>query len=446
MTVRVRLALTYVAAMLLTLALVGTLVWWQMGTALRSALDQTLETRAAAVLSAFENSGQSGLQDGDVGSSVGVFVAIFDGARRIVDASPGVPAGLLPPPGGTRVSETILGSAAYALHTVAGGPDVVVVAGSSLAPIAATLDGLARILAVVGTLAVGVAVVGGWWIAGRALRPVALITDQARLINAAHIDRRLPVPLRRDELQELATTLNGMIDRVAQALHSQRRFVAAASHDLRTPIAALRAELELAEHPSTTAAELRAAVHAAHADAVRLGDLASGLLDLVGADADGRLLVRTPVRMDLVLESVIRHADPVARQHEVEITSRASAGVVRVDRVRIEQAITNLVVNAVAYGPRGGVVEIEMRVEVPLPGAADQRPQLAIDVLDQGPGVPAEVSETLFEPFHRGPNATTAGSGLGLASAAAAVRAHDGTIGAEPRSGGGTRFWIRLPS
>ncbi len=445
MTVRVRLACTYVAAMLLTLALVGTLVWWQMGAALRSALDQTLETRAAAVLSAIENNGQSGLQDGDVGGSSGVFVAIFDRSGRIVDASTGAPHGLRPPPPDAHASETILGSATYALHTVAGGPDLIVVAGSSLASITATLDGLARVLAVVGGLAVGAALAGGWWIAGRALRPVALITDQARLINAAHIDRRLPVPFRHDELQELATTLNGMLDRVAQALHSQGRFVAAASHDLRTPIAALQAELELAQHPETTAVELRAAVRAAHADAVRLGDLASGLLDLAAADADGRRLVRVAVRMDLLLESVARRASPVARQRDVEVTHRASSRVVRIDRVRIEQALTNLVVNAVTYGPRGAVVEVEARLEEQRLRGADQGPQLVIDVLDRGPGVPAEVVRSLFEPFHRGPNATATGSGLGLASAAAAVRAHHGTIGSEPRTGGGTRFWIRLP-
>ena len=237
-----------------------------------------------------------------------------------------------------------------------------------------------------------------------------------------------------------------MLDRVADALRRQRTFVAAASHDLRTPIAALQAELELAEDSRTPEEDLRHAVSAAHADAVRLGELAAALLDLATVDADGRSLVRSPVRIDELLESVARRVQPFARAHGTRVTQTVPHRLVRIDRVRLERALTNLIVNAITYGPPGGEVEVLGEFDTVLePGSDESATQLLIEVLDRGPGIPPEFASRLFEPFHRGPNAVGPGNGLGLATAAAAVRAHHGSIGFEPRSGGGTRFWIRLP-
>lgn len=114
--------------------------------------------------------------------------------------------------------------------------------------------------------------------------------------------------------------------------------------------------------------------------------------------------------------------------------------------MRLEQALTNLLVNAITYGPPAAEVEVRAHFDsVDRPGGEEAGTVLSIDVLDRGPGIPAEFAGKLFEPFHRGPNAVGPGTGLGLATAAAAIRAHHGSIGFEPRSGGGTRFWIRLP-
>lgn len=446
MTIRSRLALIYVGAIAVTIGLVGVLVWWQLGTALRSALDQTLATRAAAALTGFENNGQSGLQEGDAAGPPGVFVVVLDGRGQVLDATTGVPAGFVGPAAGLTTADVVAGGSTYATSTVTGDGGLRVVAGSDLTAISATLDRLARSLIVVGALAAIASLAGGWWIAGRALRPVALITAEASQISAVDIERRLPVPSRNDELRALATTLNAMLDRVADAIRRQRTFVAAASHDLRTPIAALQAELELAEDARTTDEELRVAVRAAHGDAVRLGDLATALLDLAAADANGRALVRSPVRADLLVESVVRRVAPVAQARDVSLSRSAPGRLIRVDRVRLEQALTNLVVNAVTYGPEHGEVGIHARFDdVADPAPNQTETLLTIEVLDRGQGVPAEFAERLFEPFHRGPNATGAGTGLGLATAAAALKAHHGAIGCEPRPDGGTRFWIRLP-
>ncbi len=447
MTVRLRLALNYVAAIALTVVLVAALTWWQFDAALRASLNQTLEASAAAVATSLENNGQSGLQESNTGGPPGVFVVIFDAGGALVDSSAGAPPSLvLPSPaaGAHAVTSRGVDFAVYAVKSPGGG---MVVAGSSLASIDATEERLAQSLLAVGALAAFASLAGGWWLARRALRPVAQITAEAERIGAADIERRLPVPRQHDELWALATTLNEMLERVGRAIGRQRSFVAAASHDLRTPIAALRAELELAQDPRTTEAELREAVRAAHADTIRLGELASALLDLAAADADGRELVRTPVSPEDLLESVVRRVEPLARERGVRIDASAPDVIVRVDRVRLEQALSNLVANAIAYGPPGGTVEVIASLDAGEPETPRGTPaRLTIEVLDRGPGLPPELATGRFEPFRRGPNAVGPGAGLGLATAAAAVRAHRGTIESEPRAGGGTRFRIHLPA
>ncbi len=466
MTIRAQLTLGYAAAIAATLALAGLLAWWQTGVALRASLDQTLATRAADVATSLENTGQVGLQQGDI-DAPGVFTIITDAAGHLVDASADAPAGLpLPAPGTSRVAHQA--GVTYVLRAVAAPGGGLVVAGSSLAPIERDQASLAAVLTGVGLAAGLLSLIGGWWLAGRALRPVAALTQEAAAIGTADLDRRLPEPATADELGRLARTLNGMLDRLERGVRAQRTFVASASHDLRSPLAALRAELELADRPDADAAALRAALRAAHTDAVRLGDLATALLELATAEPDGRTLARAPVPVATLLDAVVARAAPLAAERQVRVQVTAGEGVVEVDRVRLEQAVGNLLVNAIRYGPRGAVVEVRAETqETPVwatgsasgggsgrPGglagptaAADHTAArvLLLEVLDRGPGLPDQVREHLFEPFQRGPNAAGPGVGLGLATAAAAVRAHHGTLGAEPREGGGTRFWLRIP-
>ncbi|MGK2849696.1 MAG: HAMP domain-containing sensor histidine kinase [Candidatus Limnocylindrales bacterium] len=445
MTIRMRLAVAYVLAIIATVTLVGVTVWWQMGGALREAVQQSLQERAAAVLSGFENDGSGGLQEGDFGTP-GVFVTVLDRAGAIIDASPGAPAGL-PVPLTTGASDASVDGRRFLLFTVRGG-DVTVITGTGSEALGLTLDRLAWSLLMVGGAAALASMLGGWILAGRALRPVVALAGEAERIDTIDLDRRLHVPAERDEVQALAVTLNRMLARVASAVRQQRAFLAAASHDLRTPIAALQAELDLARHPATTDLELRRAVEAAHGDAVRLGDLATALLDLAALDGEGRALVRTPVRIDEFMASVARHVEPLARQRGVRIATEAPGRIVRVDRVRLGQAITNLVINAIAYGPAGGTVDVVARVTpVDGSGGPTTSAMLRIEVMDRGVGLPAEVvSSDLFQPFRRGPNAVGVGSGLGLATAAAAITAHHGSIGYEKRPGGGATFWVVVPA
>lgn len=440
MSLRARLTFFYAASVAALLLLLGVLAWWQLGVGLRDALNSQLQARAAefgSLTSGAGSDGQQGLQEGDV-AHPGTFAVVFDAAGALVESSAGAPPGIRPATG-----DASIGGRAYLLYRapLATGE---VITGASLEPIAATQESLARLLAVLGLLAVAGSLAGGWWLAGRALQPVGVLIDQAATFGPDDLDRRLDEPRRRDELGRLARTLNTMLDRVADGVRRQRAFVAAASHDLRTPITALRAELDLADQADADEAELRQAIRAAHGDAVRLGDLANALLDLASAESGGRTLLRERVATDELLAGVVLRLEPVARLHGSTVELAAPADEVTVDRVRLEHAIGNLVTNAIQYGPAGGTVEIRARVE-PSAGVATS-PHLVVEVLDRGPGVRRDEVEHLFEPFARGREAGGDGRGLGLATATAAVRAHGGEIGVEPREGGGSCFWISVPA
>ncbi len=231
-----------------------------------------------------------------------------------------------------------------------------------------------------------------------------------------------------------------MLERVAHAAGQQRDFVAAASHDLRTPISALRAELELADRPDATEAELRAAVRAAHSDAGQLAKLATELLAQAMAPADHAAVVRLQVRVDEVLRSSVHHVESAARVRGVRIDAQSTIEQVRLDPLRMEHALVNLLDNAVRHSPPGAVVDASARV---LTRAG--RSRLVIRVLDRGPGLPPGPSELLFQRGYRGLDPRGDGVGLGLANARDSVRAHGGAIGARDRPGGGAEFWITVP-
>lgn len=434
MSIRLRLALTYAAALAVTMAVAGFVVWWQVGGALQASLQATLETRAMGTLTTLENNGQAGLQEGDA-SSTGTFTAVFRGNGALLDASANAPLPLKP-----AVGFVTLNGTGYLLRQDVAPSGQIVVTGADTAPLTAARDELARSMLLAAAAAGAVSVALGSWLAGRALRPVDAMTHEASALGTHDLAWRLPEPRRNDELGRLARTLNAMLDRVAHAAGQQRDFVAAASHDLRTPISSLRAELELADRPETTEAELRAAVGAAHSDAGRLAKLASELLEQAMAPADHTVLVCRLVRVDEVVRSSVHHVESAARVRGVRIDVRSTLAQVRLDPLRMEHALVNLLDNAVRHSPPGAVVDASARVL-----SREGRARLVIRVLDRGPGLPPGPPEILFQRGYRGLDPRGDGVGLGLANARDSVRAHGGAIGARDRPGGGAEFWITLP-
>ena len=434
MSIRARLAATYGIGLAAVLVLVGVVVWWQMGVALRGSLETTLQTRATGIITSLENAGQSGLQETDR-AAPGVFAALFSPTGSTIDQSADTPAGIRPLAG----VQSIAGhDYLVAVQTASSG--TLVVTGADLRPVTDAQAALARLLAAVGALVGVVSVAVVWILARRALRPIDALIVGAAEIGPDDLARRLPTSARRDEVGRLTLTLNGMLDRIADSVERQRLFVAMASHELRTPLAALRTELELADRDDATPDEYRSAIRDAQADAIRLGGLSTSLLELAASAVDVRALARSRVVLQDLVAGVVRGLDALARQNGSQIVVAAAQASVSVDRVRIEQALANLVTNALVHGGRGGTVEVHATIADGLPART-----LTVEVLDRGPGLRGVPADRLFEPFQRDARSEHPGAGLGLATVATAIRAHDGTYGAEDRVGGGARFWFTVP-
>lgn len=434
MSIRSRLALSYGAGLLLTLLIVGLFVWLEMGAALQSSLETTLRTRASGVLATVENVGQAGLQETDQ-LAPGVFAAVFAADGTLVDASADAPGGLRPTDGFFSAA-----GRQYLVRTQTAPDGSIVVTGADLRPMADSQAALARLLLGVG-LSVGLAsLLGGWFLAGRALRPVDRLIDDADTLGPGDLDRRLSPPARMDEVGRLTLTLNRMLDRIADSVERQRLFVAMASHELRTPLTALRAELEIADRADAGIHEYRDALREAQGDALRLTSLATSLLELATTHEDAGSIVRAPINLRRLATSVARSSAPLARQRATTVRLDVPDAVVWVDRTRIEHALGNLLSNALTYSGPAGHVEVHCRIE----GTGRSR-ELTIEVLDRGPGLGDDQPDGLFAPFQRGSHASGTGSGLGLATVASAIRAHGGQFGAANRVGGGARFWFRVP-
>lgn len=458
--IRARLTIWYGAALAGTVLALGLMVWLISAAMMRASLDEALQVQAADVRAGMDRAENVVVTRLDP-ARPGIFTAIFGAGDRLRLHSPGIPGGLRLPPSGTSTERAAPGGASYALLAEPGPDGQTIVVGSSLAEVDRNLGNLAILLIGIGAAGFVASLAGGWLLSGRALDPVERLTREATMIGAADLDRRLRQPERLDEIGRLAKTLNGMLDRVAESVRRERAFISAASHDLRTPIAAIRTELELAERAPDDRAALLAAIRVAHADAVRLSNLAADLLGLAEAEATGRELVRQPVAVDELVEGAITRVQPLAAERSIRVHLGAYPAIVEVDRVRLEQALVNLLSNAIREGPSGSLVEVVAevrpppRIEVGSRGGSEPRrgadrnpPRTTLDiaVLDRGPGVSEQVRPVLFVPFASRARGRPDGTGLGLATAAAAVRAHGGEIGYEDRPGGGAKFWLRVPA
>jgi heavy metal sensor kinase len=311
--------------------------------------------------------------------------------------------------------------------------DYTVLVGASLQARDDTLASLARILLIGGPIALLVATAAGYWVATAALRPVDSMRRRAMEITHRDPDQRLPIAGADDEISELGRTLNEMLARLSAALARERRFVADASHELRTPLAILRAEVDLALESGADPEELRAALLSVGEEADRLAQLAEDLLVVARAE-EGRLPVA--IREINVAELARRINSRFAgsgRERSLEVD--ADGLVVRGDPLRLEQALSNMIDNALRYGDE------PVRIE-----GVRRAGQTELHVLDHGPGFPPEILDRAFDRFARADQSTSrGGAGLGLSIVEAIALAHGGSAGARNRPGGGADVWLSIP-
>jgi two-component system, OmpR family, sensor kinase len=316
----------------------------------------------------------------------------------------------------------------------------VVQVGESLARIDSAMRAIAFDWLLIAPFALALSALGGYWLAARAFRPIDRLTAAAHQIEAEDLHRRVPVPRTADEVQRLALTFNEMIARLEDAFARQRRFVADASHELRTPVAAIRSLTDVALAEPASADEYAAVLRDVNAETERLGSLIADLLALARADDGQTRIEREPVRLDVLASEVAAIAEPLAAERGITLETRASQPVTIVgDEPRLIQAVMNLLDNALAYTDPGGSVTVEVAA---VNGAA------LVRVRDCGIGIAPEDLPHIFERFYRADPARdrhATGSGLGLAIADWAIQAHDGAIAAESEPGAGTTFTIELP-
>jgi two-component system OmpR family sensor kinase len=444
--IKARLTLAFALAMVVLLCGAGLLVYKHVGDDLARSLDQSLRSRAQDLSALVSDGGSVEGTSGTLVEQGESYAQVVDADGRVTDAT--TPLGdvpLLTPDELARARraplftnrDTVPGLDEPSRVLAVPVEGQVLVVGATAENRAETLDSLRTAFLVGGPIALLLASLGGFALASAALRPIEAMRRRAEEISASSIHERLPVPRSHDEVTRLAETLNEMLARIDDGLTRERRFVADASHELRTPLALLKTELELALRPGRSPEELRQAIGSAAQESDRLGRIADDLL-LLARSEQGRLPLRLePLDMRDVLEDVAARFGGRAAAEGRTISVQGATPVVTADRLRLEQALRNMVDNAFRYGSG----DIRLVTET-------RNGSVEVHVLDDGPGFPAEFLDHAFERFSRGDDSGAGidadGSGLGLAIVDTIAGAHGGTASAANRPEGGADVWLTL--
>ena len=449
--IRVRVTAAFAVAMAIVLAATGWFLYARLDSHLAATLDRELSVRADDLGAVVGRPGISlanarGVRLIERGES---YAQLLAPSGRVLDAT--TPLGGSPLLNAAELSATshhplfanrgpVPGldepSRLLATPVVRDGRQSVLVVGLTRQDSVETLARLRDELVIAGPVALLLASIVGYALAGLGLRPVESMRRRAAAISAERPGERLPVPATGDELQRLAETLNEMLGRLESALEHEREFVADAGHELRTPLALLRTELELALRHAQSHDELEEAVRLSVAEVDRLAQLAEALLLIARSDRGELPLQLERLDASALFESVVNRfawrAEETGRSLAVEPAPAVQIGG---DRLRLEQALGNLVDNALRHG------DGDVRLVAKTVGGS-----VELHVIDQGAGFPPEFLDHAFSRFARASEARAGGgSGLGLAIVLVIAKAHDGAAAAVNLEARGADVWLSLP-
>ena len=458
LSIRTRLALIYTGLLAAALVVFGTGMYLVLRDQLESSFDAGLlanaEHAAGALAQDVDAAGQLRPSDRLIQqfASTGGRVVVLDaGGALLVDSSPAGTTALSITPADVLAADRH----AHEIRQLSANGDVLrltlepinladgtragyVAWADSTGPLQDVLATVSGALIVGGAVVVGLALVVGLVLAKRALAPVADVTETARAISlSGDFAARVEGGQRGDEVGELAVAFNEMLEALEQNHQALQRFLGDASHQLRTPLTTVRANLDLAERPGLPPDERPAILADARDEAERMGRLIGDLLSLARAESGARLEF-APVELDAVLVESVRRERQAAPHVRMTVESVEPA-VVEGDRDRLRELIGILLDNAARYTPAGGKVAAALEVRN---GVA------IIRVTDTGIGLDETDRERLFERLYRGSRAREmreSGTGLGLAIAHWIVESHAGTIELVSRDGGGTVATVELP-
>lgn len=471
--IRVRLTAWYAAALAVAMLVLSTVTYVSMRQTLFADFDRDLKQNTQALAERLDHEFQEGDSARDASASLvrkslfhnlslevhaddGSIVAASDELEglRLADgldlaSAPALRTGI----GRYRLAASPLDSAGVELATVGvrhptDGRTYVLVAGAGRSGVEAALGALRRPALALVPLLLALAAAGGWWLARRALSPVAAMAEQARQMGADRLGERLVVANPDDELGALAKTFNELLDRLQSAFDRTTQFMADASHEVRTPIGVIRSGAAVALTPPVTLDECVETLEIIADQTGRMSRLVDDMFFLARADAGAREVdARESVDLKDLVASCLRTAAPLAAERGVDLAGNDApvpSAVCFGDRARLEQMLMNLIVNGINHVRQGDAVRIALRCsDEPQPGA------LCIEVRDNGPGIPADQRESVFERFRRldpSRSRDTGGSGLGLPIARWIAKAHGGSLSLTEAEGGGCVFTVTLPA
>jgi heavy metal sensor kinase len=321
-----------------------------------------------------------------------------------------------------------------------GGMEYLAVVIQPLDEVVADVAVLHRVLLVGLPLLIGLAGIGGYWLTRRNLAPLASMAEQARSISHSNLETRLEIGQAAEELAVLSVSFNELLSRLDQSFEHMRRFVADASHELRTPVAIIRGEADVALSSDRSATEYRQTLAVILDESRRLSRLVDDLLNLARADAGRVRLQVTEFYLNDLLAECCRSEQTLASARGVVLECRADGDVAfRGDEELVHRMVRNLIDNAIRYTPEGG------RVTVVLETAADR---VLVRVSDTGAGIAPAALPHLFERFYRADKARSrqdGGFGLGLAIVKWIAESHRGTVAVESTVGEGSTFTVTVP-
>jgi signal transduction histidine kinase len=285
---------------------------------------------------------------------------------------------------------------------------------------------------------------GGWFFSGSALNPIKHIVAKARSINPSNLAERLPVPSVDDEVRQLSSTLNDLLERIQKAFDSQERFIADVSHEMKTPLAILRGELDLVKEKSDSP-EVKSYLDSAEQEIAQISELVQNLLLLARVDAGVSCLSQSAVRIDEMVLDTTASVEPLAKSagkrisiNFVENSDKSGQFLVKGDSGLLQCLTKNLIENAIKYSNCEDIIDLEV---------VDEESSVILFVKDKGRGIPDTEKLRIFERFYRGESVRgeTRGSGLGLHLAERIADIHGGHISVDSEFGRGTTFRVELP-
>jgi heavy metal sensor kinase len=319
-------------------------------------------------------------------------------------------------------------------------PQFFIEVGESMAPALSELQRLLVTLGLAFVVVTLVALVGGYWLVGRSLRPVEEIRRSAEGITSRNLSERLPVPATGDEFEQLSQTLNWMIIRLESAFQHNRRFLADASHEMRTPLTILRGELEMIIKRDGLEPNLRETLGNMAEEVERLVRIVETLFALSRFEAGQAHSEHARFDFAQLAAATAEQMCLLAEDKNQTIACETPAPVwVEGDRARLKQVIVNLLDNAIKYTPAGGAVKLTVFA---------QAGEAICEVSDNGIGIPASALPHVFDRFFRvdaARNRDDGGAGIGLSIVKVICAAHDGRVEVESEQGAGSRFRVRLP-